>query len=101
MSELSPAAQAVLDAFLNGYIAASKSGVAFCDDRKALAAALRAATDQVVPEQQIPRGRLVNLGRDTIEVFPQGARIPMQRLRLLQEVRINLLAIANELENHQ
>ena len=46
MSELSPQAQAVLDAFLNGYIAAPKSSVAFCDDRNGLAAALRAAADQ-------------------------------------------------------
>lgn len=93
-TSLSPAAQVVLD-----FVCATTEPD--CSTEHLIAAALRAATDLVVPEQQIPRGRLVNLGGGTIEVFPEGARIPMQRLRLLQEVRINLLAIATELENHQ
>ena len=78
MSELSPQAQAVLDAFLNGYIAAPKSGVAFCDDRNGLAAALRAVADQVLCRPEIPKNEYTLL------------------MRLLdKEVR----AIATELEN--
>ena len=46
---LSPAAQAVLDAFLKGYICNPEYNVAFESDRNGLAAALRAAADQVVP----------------------------------------------------
>jgi hypothetical protein len=41
MADLSPAAQAVLDAFLK----------APCDNELSVAAALRAAADQVVPEE--------------------------------------------------
>jgi propanediol dehydratase small subunit len=51
MTDLSPAAQTVLDAFLNGYICNPGHNVAFESDRNGLAAALRAAADQVVPEQ--------------------------------------------------
>ena len=44
---LSPAAQAVLDAFLNGYICNSAdNSVAFQADRNGIAAALRAAANQ-------------------------------------------------------
>ena len=42
MTNLSPAAQAVLDAFLNGYICNPECNVAFESDRNGLAAALRA-----------------------------------------------------------
>ena len=49
---LSPAAQAVLDAFLNGYICNPKFNVAFESDRNGLAAALVAAADQA--EQKWP-----------------------------------------------
>ena len=49
MTDLSPAAQAVLDAFLNGYICKPSCNVAFEADRNGIAAALRAAADQVVP----------------------------------------------------
>ena len=45
MTDLSPAAQAVLDAFLNGYICNPEFNVAFESDRNGLAAALRAAID--------------------------------------------------------
>jgi hypothetical protein len=45
MTNLSPAAQAVLDAFL-----AEWPDEALKQDRRCLAAALRAAADQVVPE---------------------------------------------------
>jgi hypothetical protein len=51
MTNLSPAAQAVLDAFLNGYICNPECNVAFESDRNGLAAALRAVADQAVPER--------------------------------------------------
>jgi len=44
---LSPAAQAVLDAFLNGYICKSSCNVAFDADRNGIAAALRALAEQM------------------------------------------------------
>ena len=44
---LSPDAQAVLDAFLNGYACKPSCNVAFEADRNGIAAALRAAADQV------------------------------------------------------
>ena len=47
---LSPAAAAVLDAFLNGYICNPEFNVAFESDRNGLAAALKAAADQVKHE---------------------------------------------------
>ena len=48
---LSPAARAVLDAFLNGYICRPRCNVAFEADRNGIAAALRAAADQVLAAQ--------------------------------------------------
>ena len=44
---LSPAAQVVLDAFLNGYICNPEFNVAFESDRNGLAAALRALDSQL------------------------------------------------------
>ena len=55
MTELSPAAQAVLDAAtpaLNNLDACGFNHQRY--DRKAIAAALRAAADQVVPEERKP-----------------------------------------------
>jgi hypothetical protein len=49
MTKLSPAAQAVMDAFL-----AEWPDEALEQDRRCLAAALRAAADQVVPEFTTP-----------------------------------------------
>ena len=46
---LPPAAQAVLDAFLNGYACKPSCNVAFEADRNGIAAALRAVADQVAP----------------------------------------------------
>ena len=46
MTNLSPAAQAVLDAFLNGYICNPGCNVAFEADRNGIAAAIRALADQ-------------------------------------------------------
>ena len=70
MTNLSPAAQAVLDAFICCPIETS--------DQFALAAALRAAANQVIPE-------VLLLGSDYQEIA-------------LQEARKAILAIADELE---
>ena len=79
---LSPAAQAVLDAFLNGYTCNPEFGVAFESDRNGLAAALEAAADQVVPEEPLNGG-------DQRWMYERDTR---------QESRTQLLAIAAELE---
>jgi hypothetical protein len=50
MAELSPAAQAVLDAFENASDGEYVEGVWVVNERTMLSAALRAAADQVVPE---------------------------------------------------
>ena len=71
---LSPAAQAVLDAFWEGL----DCGVFW--DRENLAAALRVVADQVVPEQGCPIYGLT------------------ERENERQQVRYQLLAIAAELE---
>ena len=78
MTDLSPASQTVLDAFLNGCICRPVCNVAFESDRNGLAAALQAAVDQVIPEVTL-------LGSDYQEIA-------------LQEARKELLAIADELE---
>jgi hypothetical protein len=52
---LSPAAQAVLDAFLNGYVCKPGCNVAFEADRNGIAAAIRAVADQVVPKSEPPQ----------------------------------------------
>jgi hypothetical protein len=56
MTELSPAAQAVLDALIDGCAEASvgpQKRITWWNDRVGLAAALRAAADQVVPDDGI------------------------------------------------
>ncbi len=79
MSELSPAAQAVLDAAEDAY-GINYSEFHCCADRVA-AAALRAAADQVVPEY---------------ETTPGGSKIwPSEPV---PSIRAGLLAIADELE---
>ena len=74
MTDLSPAAQAVLDAYIQGL--ATKR-------RNAIAAALRAAADQVVPPA------LEEEWRDRNQALP---------LTKMVEIRLKLLAIAAELE---
>ena len=74
MTNLSPAAQAVLDAFICCPVEAS--------NQLALAAALRAAADQVVPEEPL-------YGGDQRWMYERDTR---------QESRKKLLAIAAELE---
>ena len=84
MTSLSPQAQAVLDAFLK----------APCDNELSVAAALRAAADQVVPvEVSLCRGvRPGGTGSIAPDEFKQDQR---------QKTRRELLAIAAELEVYQ
>ena len=76
MSELSPAAKAVLDAYDNSPFGED------CGDRVAIAAALRAVVDQVLPENAEPVGDEHDAARAD------------QWLR----IRLKMLAIAAELE---
>lgn len=87
-SQLSPAAQAVLDA---------AEGVCMYrpdpeDTRLAAAAALRAAADQVVPEERKPSAdsdyHLMNWTK-ALDTYYQR-----------KQTRAEILAIATELENH-
>jgi len=78
MTNLSPAAQAVLDAFLGD---AENTGLQMDDLRENVAAALRAAVDQVVPKT-----RAIDSDLD------YGAWEQQQR------TRAEILAIADELE---
>ena len=85
MAKLSPAAQATYDAF-------NRVGLynepTFETDRKALAAALRAAADHVVP-LRLPPETAVNANHPTVEWHVWNAE---------QQSRFTLLAIAAELE---
>ena len=81
MSELSPAAKAVLDAALPHVV-----------HRYSVAAALRAAADQVVPEEQRPPRRGMRPGGTGALTPEEGAED--QRAA----TRRRFLAIANELE---
>ena len=81
MAELSPAAQAVLDAFWNASDGEYVEGVWVVNQRTMLAAALRAAADQVVPEED--------------ECMRQAIPDAFDRQ---QAIRAELLAIAAELE---
>ena len=78
MTDLSPAAQAVLDAFLFNW-----PDNPLDQDRLCLAAALRAAADQVVPQRRKP------MYADSWEESAWTAE---------QDTRADLLAIAAELE---
>jgi hypothetical protein len=82
MTDLSPAAQAVLDAYNAGFI----RPVAV-HHKPRIAAALRAAADQVVPDQQEP-----------VSSPHMGNFITNAHWRQCQAVRTQLLAIATELE---
>ena len=76
MTDLSPAAQAVLDAFLKAPMGQSHVD----DDLIAIAAALRAAADQVVPE----------FWHEDEDIYGWT----------MQDIRKELLAIAAELEDN-
>ena len=86
--QLSPAAEAVLDAFFNSFINPD-SGMTFVSDRNGLAAALRAAADQVVPEEPHP---------EESQFWDDEADREWQNNRHFRE---QLLAIADELESVQ
>jgi hypothetical protein len=84
MSEqLSPAAQAVLDAFLGD---ATDTGLEMDDMRENVAAALRAAADQVVPDKPAP----------DVASLKEFERWDAKRF-----VRLQFLAIAAELDGTQ
>ena len=89
MTDLSPAAQAVMDAFR-----AEWPDEALKQDCKCLAAALRAVADQVVPKEVFSRRgmRPGSTGSIAPDEFKQDQRF---------ETRRKLLAIATELRNHQ
>ena len=77
MTDLSPAAQAVLDAFMDSPVDAGND---YATRSRQIAAALRAAADQVVPS-------------DTVE-----PRTYLPMAMECQRIRSQLLAIATELE---
>ena len=84
MTDLSPAAQAVMDAYANASDGEYVEGVWVVNERTMLAAALRAAADQVVPpEQETPWGSIVQAHAAELRI------------------RNELLAIAAELEAQQ
>jgi hypothetical protein len=80
MTNLSPAAQGVLDAFL-----AEWSDEALDQDLRCLGAALRAAADQVVPK------------KPTLS-YPEDYELGVWVAS--DDARVGLLAIADELESH-
>ena len=84
ISDLSPAAQAVLDAFLD---TPGEVPMPMWDYGRDLAAALRAAADQVVPEVSEPDWGACNEMQCDIELYADH-----------QHKRAALLAIAAELE---
>ncbi len=85
---LSPQAQAVLDAYWKSPWDPSLQ----YEDRYAIAAALRAAADQVVPEQAEPP-----CGES--EPWPQSFQLMVDsKWQQKQQTRAKLLAIAAELE---
>jgi hypothetical protein len=82
---LSPAAQAVMDAWESEWSKGS-----FCHEERSVAAALRAAADQVVPEEP----ELNPLEAWSVEDWNHMSATKYQR----EECRRQLLAIAAELE---
>ena len=81
---LSPAVQAVRDAWLS-----SEKGARMLGDPSCLAAALRAAADQVVPDLPVPR----------VPEYPSADQVwPFHLWQSNQKARFRLLAIAAELE---
>ena len=82
MTKLSPAAQAVLKAACIHHGLFNEEIV---QRRRGIAAALRAAADQVVPPALEE------------EFFDRNHALPLQKM---VEIRLSLLAIANELEGN-
>ena len=83
MTALSPAAQAVKDAALAMYADCNVRKLAWPLDMPVVAAALRAAADQVVPETNEPRSQL---------------EYDLGKWDALDDVREQILTIAAELE---
>ena len=90
MTTLSPDAQAVLDAFTDSD---TIHGLHLMTPR--LAAALRAAADQVAPEEPYPNPSVQQPGGTHMYYREQLARWEERKL-----TRADLLAIAAELETH-
>jgi len=86
MTDLSPAAQAILNAWENEWSKAS-----LCHDQRSIAAVLRAAADQVVPWKPEPTEESVG---PTIDFGFAWALFSKAN-----DVRQELLAIADELED--
>ena len=86
MADLSPAAQEVLDAFLGD---CANTGLQMDDLRENVAAALRAAADQVVPEEPEPDQSAMTFSDWNLKTESWDARMA---------TRSELLAIAAELE---
>ena len=87
MTELSPAAQVVIDAWWNASDGEYING-AWTPNRSAqLAAALEAAANQVVPEEIEPAN-----------AFEEEGYVPGRLREQRQETRRKLLAIADQLE---
>jgi len=88
---LSPAAQAVLDAFASASDGEYIDGVWAVDERTMLAAALRAAVDQAVPPLDIKPQEDLESRREAMEWGMNSQT---------QLTRRQLLSIAAELEDH-
>lgn len=86
---LSPAAQAVLDAFENASDGEYVEGVWVVNERTMLAAALRAAANQVVPEDYRPQ---------RTAYYPEAQAFVDGKEYRNEDVRDQLLAIAAELD---
>lgn len=74
MTDLSPAAQAVLNAYANASDGEYVEGVWVVNERTMLAAALRAALDQVMPEIDEPDWGACNEMRCDIELYADHQR---------------------------
>ena len=90
MADRLPAAQAVLDAFENARDGEYVEGVWVVNERTMLAAALRAAADQVVPDTSRPSA-------DSDYHLMQWSK-SLDQYAQRQQTRAELLAIAAELE---
>ena len=88
MTELSPHAQAIKDAVLALYSDEKVHKFGWRFDVRTVAATLRAAADQVVPDQQEPASSP-----------HMGSFISHVQWSQCQAIRIQLLAIADELES--
>jgi hypothetical protein len=87
MTELSPAAQAVLDAVASQMEGGWISPEFIPYEARKIAAALRAAADQVVPKEIEPAN-----------AFEEEGYVPGRLREQRQETRRKLLAIADQLE---